>query len=110
MKITHKLHGEKFGERNVYKVYSEEISTTGKDSSNSNSKEKEARSFGLRVGHTTDCQQDEGKRSYRRYVNVVMGIIVIALLLVLFGKVSVLILVFVLRVIVFHVIIYVAML
>ena len=45
------------------------------------------------------------KRGYRRFVNVVIGIIIIDLLLVLFGKVGVFVLVFVLRVIVFHVII-----
>ena len=57
-----------------------------------------------------DCQQEEGKRSYRRFVKVVIGIITIALLSVLFGKVGVFIIIFVLRVIVFHEIIYVAML
>ena len=39
-----------------------------------------------------------------------IGVIIIDLLLVLFGKLGVFVLVFVLRVIVFHVIIYVAML
>ena len=39
-----------------------------------------------------------------------IGLIIIDLLLVLFGKLGVFVLVFVLRVIVFHVIIYVAML
>ena len=42
---------------------------------------------------------------YRRFVKVVIGIIILALLLVLFGKGGVFILVFVLRVNVFHAII-----
>ena len=56
-----------------------------------------------------DCQQGEAKRSYRGFVTVAIGIIIIKLL-VLFGRVRVFIVVFVLRIIVFHVIIYVAML
>ena len=51
------------------------------------------------------CQQEEAKRCYRRFVTVLIGITIIALLLVLFGKVSVFMLVFVLHVIVLHVII-----
>ena len=87
----------------------EEISTTGEDCSRSNSNEKEVRSFALRVDQPIDCQQEEEKRGFRRFVNVVTGIIIIDLLLVLFGKVVVFVVVFVLRVPVFHVIIYVAM-
>ena len=62
------------------KFKSEEISTTGEDCSRSNSKEKEVRSFALCVDQTIDCQQEEGKRGYRRFVNVVIGIIIIDLL------------------------------
>ena len=51
-----------------------------------------------------------GKRSYGRFVNVVIGVIIISLLLVFCGKVGVFILVFVLRVVVFRVIIFTAML
>ena len=51
-----------------------------------------------------------GKRSYGRFVNAVTGVIIISLLLVFCGKVGVFILVFVLRVVVFRVIIFTAML
>ena len=67
-------------------------------------------SFVLCVDQLIDCQQVEEKRSYRRFVKVVIGIIILALLLVLFGKVGVFMLVFVLRVNVFHVINYFAVL
>ena len=72
------------------------------DYSKSNSKEKEVQSFVLCVDQLIDCQQEEEKRSYRRFVKVVIGIFILALLLVLFGKVGFM-LVFVLRVHVFHV-------
>ena len=52
----------------------------------------------LCVDQPIACQQEEQKRSYRRFVKVVIGIIILALLLVLFRKVGVIILVFVLRV------------
>ena len=68
------------------------------------------KSFVLCVDQPIDCQQEEEERSYRRFVKVVIGIIILALLLVLFGKVGVFMLAFVLRVNVFHVIIYVAVL
>ena len=47
-------------------------------------------SFVLCVDQRIDCQQEEEKRSYRRCVKVVIGIIIprLALLLVLFGKVG----------------------
>ena len=68
-------------------------------------KEK-VRSFALRVDEAirkaTDCQQGEAKRSYRGFATVLISIIIIFLLLALFGRVSVFILVFVLRVIAFH--------
>ena len=49
----------------------------------------------LCVDQPIDCQQEEEKRSsYRRFVKVVIGIIILALLLVLFGKVGVFMLVF----------------
>ena len=64
----------------------------------------------LCVDQPIACQQEEQKRSYRRFVKVVIGIIILALLLVLFGKVGVLTLTFVLRVTVFHVINYFAVL
>ena len=58
--------------------------------------------FALRVEQAirkaTDCQQGEAKRSYRGFVTVVMVIIIIVHLLVLLEA-------FVLRVVVFHVII-----
>ena len=92
------------------KFESEEISKTGDDCSKSYSKEEEVRSIALRVDEAMDCQQGEAKHSYRGFVTVVTGIIIIVLLLALFRRVGVYILVFVLRVIVFHVIIYVAML
>ena len=55
-------------------------------------------------------ERKNGKRSYCRFVNVVIGVIIIALLIVFCGKVGVFILIFVLRVVVFHVIIFAAML
>ena len=55
-------------------------------------------SFVLCVDQPTDCQREEEEHSYRRFVKVVIGIIILALLLVLFRKVGVIILVFVLRV------------
>ena len=58
--------------------------------------------FALRVEQAirkaTDCQQGEAKRSYRGFVTVVIVIIIIVHLLVLLEA-------FVLRVVVFHVII-----
>ena len=56
----------------------------------------------LCVDQLIDCQQEEEKRSYRRFVKVVIGIFILALLLVLFGKVG-FVLVFLLRVNGFHV-------
>ena len=55
------------------------------------------------------CQQREAKRSYLGFVTVVISIIIIVVLLVLFGRVGVIILVFVLCVNAFHKV-YVAML
>ena len=89
---------------------SEGIRTSEEDYSKSNSKEKEVKSFVLCVNQPIDCQQEEEERSYRRFVKVVIGIIILALLLVLFGKVGVFMRDFVLRVDVFHVITYVAVL
>ena len=61
----------------------------------SNSKEKEVQSIVLCVDQPIDCQQEEEKRSsYRRFVKVVIGIIILSLFLVLFGKVGVFMLVF----------------
>ena len=84
--------------------------TTAEDSSKGNSKEKEVRSFALLVDQPIDCQQEEGKRSCRLFGNVTIRIIIIALLLVFlsfffFRKAGVFTPVFLLRVIVFHVII-----
>ena len=81
---------------------SEEIWTIEEDYSKSNSKEKEVQSFVWCVDQLIDCQQEEEKRSYRRFVKVVIGIFILALLLVLFRKIGFM-LVFVLRVYVFHV-------
>ena len=52
----------------------------------------------LCVDQPIDCQREEEEHGYRRFVKVVIGIIILALLLVLFGKGSVFMLVFVLRV------------
>ena len=69
--------------------------------------------FALREDEATrkaiDCQKGEAKRSYRGVVTAVISIIIIVLLLVLFGRVGVFILIFVLCVIAFHKV-YVAML
>ena len=68
--------------------------------------EEKLRSFALRVDEAirkaTNCQQGEAKRSYGSFVIVLISIIIIVLLLVLFGRVGVFILVFVLCVIAFH--------
>ena len=64
----------------------------------------------FRVDEAIRCQQGEAKRSYRGFLTVAIGIIIIVLLLIFFGRVGVFILVIVLRVIVFHVTIYVAIL
>ena len=54
--------------------------------------EKKVRSFALReddaIWKAIDCHQGEGKCSYRGFVTVVISIIIIALHLVLFGRVS----------------------
>ena len=75
--------------------------------------EEKVRSFALRedeaIWKAIDCKQGEAKRSYRGFVTVVISIIIIVLLLVLFGRVGVFILVFVLFVIAFYKV-YVAML
>ena len=72
------------------KFESEGISTTEDDCSKSHSKEEEVRSFAMRPDEAIDCQQGEAKCSF---VTVVIGIIIIVLLLVLFGRVGVFILV-----------------
>ena len=66
--------------------HSEETSTIEEDRSKSNSKQKEVQSFVLFVDRPIDCQQEEEKRGYRRFVKVVIGIIILALLLVLFER------------------------
>ena len=58
------------------------------------------------IRKANDCQQGEAKRSYRGFVTVVISIVIIVVLLVLSRRVGVFILVFALRVIAFHVIIY----
>ena len=57
---------------------SEGIWTIEEDCSKSNSKEKEVQSFVLCVDQPIDCQQEEEERSYRRFVQVVIGIIILA--------------------------------
>ena len=75
--------------------------------------EEKVRSFALRedeaIWKAIDCKQGEAKRSYHGFVTVVISISVIVLLLVLFGRVDVFILVFVLCVIAFPKV-YIAML
>ena len=87
------LHGKKFGDRNVSNDKSDYWRGKRKIG-------EVVRSFELRVDETIrkaiDCQQAEAKRSYRGFVTVVKSIIIIILLVVLFGRVSVFILVFVL--------------
>ena len=48
----------------------EEIWTIEEDCSRSNSKVKEVKSFVLCVDQPIACQQEEQKRSYRRFVKV----------------------------------------
>ena len=54
--------------------------------------EEKVRSFALRqdeaIRQVIDCQQGEAKRSYSGFVTFVISIIIIALLLVLFGRVG----------------------
>ena len=68
--------------------------------------EEKVRSFALRedeaIWKAINCQQGEAKRRYRGFVTFVISIIIIDLLLVLFGRVDIYILVFVLCVIAFH--------
>ena len=75
--------------------------------------EEKVRSFALRedeaIWKAINCQQGEAKRRYHGFVTFVISIIIIVLLLVLFGRVDIFILVFVLCVIAFHKV-YVAML
>ena len=79
---------------------SEGIWTIEEDCSKSNSKEKEVQSFVLCVDQPIDCQQEEEERSYRRFVQVVIGIIILvsSFFVFFFGKVGVFTLAFVLRV------------
>ena len=78
---------------------SEGIWTIEEDCSKSNSKEKEVQSFVLCADQPIDCQQEEEESSYRRFVQVVIGIIILASsFFVFFGKVGVFTLAFVLRV------------
>ena len=98
------------------KCESEESSNTGDYCSKSDSKEED-RGKGTVVCiacgrsdlESNRLKQGEAKRSYRGFVTVVISIIIIVLLLVLFGRVGVFILVFVLFVIAFYKV-YVAML
>ena len=90
---------------------SEDVLTTGEDSSKSNSKEKEVRSFALRVGRA------RGRKtklpSFRKRCDTHhyhCSSLVFLSLFFFFGKAGVFTPVFLLRVIVFHVIMYVAML
>ena len=68
--------------------------------------ETKVRSFAFSVDEAIrkalNCQQGEAKLSYRGFVTVVIGIIIIVLLVVLFGRVGVFMLNFVLRVIAFY--------
>ena len=70
--------------------------------------EEKVRSFALREDEAI-WKGIEAKRSYHGFITIVISIIIIALLLVLFGRVGVFTPVFVLCVIVFHKV-YVAML
>ena len=62
--------------------------------------EEKVRSFAFRedqaIRKEIDCQQGEAQRSYHGFVTVVIKIIIIVLLLVLFGRVDVFTLVFIL--------------
>ena len=62
--------------------------------------EEKVRSFAFRedeaIRKAIDCQQGEAQRSYHGFVTVVIKIIIIVLLLVLFGRVDVFTLVFIL--------------
>ena len=62
--------------------------------------EEKVRSFAFRedeaIRKAIDCQQGEAPRSYHGFVTVVIKIIIIVLLLVLFGRVDVFTLVFIL--------------
>ena len=53
-----------------------------------------------------DCEQGEAKRSYRGFVTILISIIIVILLVVLFGRVGVFILIFVLCVFAFSFILF----
>ena len=114
----HKLRAfiEKFWDRNVYKLRVKRFRLLEIIASRVIQKRKIAEkvlSFALRedevIWKAINCQQEEAKRRYRGFVTFVISIIIIVLLLVLFGRVDIFILVFVLCVIAFHKV-YVAML
>ena len=92
------------------KFESEEISITGDYCSKSEERGRSRERYGrLRcvtedeaIRKVIDSQQGEAKRRYRGFITIVINIIIIVLLLVLFGRVDIFILVFVLCVISFH--------
>ena len=99
----HKLHAFKkkiLGTEICIKFESEEISITGDYCSKSDSKEED-RGKGTVVCVACRRSNSESDR-YRGFVTVLISIIIIVLLLVLFGRVGVFILVFILCVIAFH--------
>ena len=96
------------------KLKGQEICETGDDSSKSDfysqvAKNKDLRSFAVCVDKAIDCQQGEGNGIYHGLATVT-GIIIILFVLLLFRSVSVFIVILVLRVIIFHLIIYCAIL
>ena len=96
------------------KLKGQEICETGDDSSKRHFfsqvvRNKDLRSFAFCVDEAIDCQQGEGNGIYRGLVTVT-GIIIILFVLLFFRSVSVFIVIFVLRVIIFHLMIYCAIL
>ena len=96
------------------KLEGQEIFETRDDSSKSDvycqvAKSKDLRSFAFCVEEAIDCQQGEGNGIYRCLVTVTK-IIIILLVSLWFRSVSVFIVIFVLRVIMFHLMIYCAIL
>ena len=92
------------------KLKGQEICETGDDSSKSHFfsqvvRNKDLRSFAFCVDEAIDCQQGEGNGIYRGLVTVT-GIIIILFVLLFFRSVSVFIVIFVLRVIIFHLMIF----
>ena len=92
-----------WGTEMCIKFESDEFSITGDYCNKADSKVEE---LGKGTAVCVACRRSDSESEYHGFVTVVISIVIIVLLLVLSGRVGVFILVFALRVIAFHVIIY----